>query len=309
MRLPALSIAWMLGVSVAWAEPQSAPIGPTLLFEELRPATKLSTNEETMLRRLIAATPQDSAERLPLLFRLAEHCRGSWLEQSQRARAAGSQLATTRSPLARARLRRALQDAEQLSKPLLVEATRLMVQIASSAKPFTRRDEALMLAADLLRLGQQPQQARALFARLIKEHPASRYIPDAYVVFGDHYFDAGQYREALQLYDRATRFPQASCAGYAYYKKAWSSIRAGDSRVALAAFTHAHQTAEATRHTALLAEIRRGIVIAYAAVGVPAKAPLFFARISKTEAPAMARQLAAIYRAAGRAADAEAISR
>ena len=293
------------------ADPPAAQDAPRVTLDDVAasPRAKLSDSALSALKRLLAATPESNAQRPQLLFRLAEHSRAVWLESLAESRSLGAKLATAREPFGRAALRTRLQNAQQAERAWRAEAARLYAELVQRSAPrgagaFARLDEALYLLADLMRRGQRMDQARVFFSRLIRDYPQSRYIPDAYIVFADHYFDEGKLPEAQKLYQVVTRFPTARVAGYARYREGWCELRQGDPRGALERFVSVVRDPDMQRHATLAQELRRSIVIAYAQVGVSGRALPFFQRVGGTESKAMLKQLGAIYRAKGRAADA-----
>jgi tetratricopeptide (TPR) repeat protein len=81
------------------------------------------------------------------------------------------------------------------------------------------------LALGLSRLGQH-EHARQTWLRLIQGYPESRFVPAAYVAFGDFY--ARQDVEAaVQFYDRAIERGGGYLA-YARYRRAWALAARGD---------------------------------------------------------------------------------
>jgi TolA-binding protein len=293
------------------ADPPAAQEGPRISLDDVAEASpsRLSDSELSALKRLLAATPESSAERPQLLFRLAEHSRAVWLESLAERRALGAKLGGAREPFGRAALRARLQRAQQMESAWRAEAAKLYAELVQRSAPrgpgaHARLDEVLYHLADLMRRAQRIDQARVFFARLIRDYPQSAYVPDAYIVFADHYFDEGKLPEAQKLYQVVTRFPTARVAGYARYREGWCELRQGDPRGALERFVSVVRDPDMQRHATLAQELRRSIVIAYAQVGVSGRALPFFQRVGGTESKAMLKQLGAIYRAKGRAADA-----
>jgi tetratricopeptide (TPR) repeat protein len=134
------------------------------------------------------------------------------------------------------------------------------------------------------------EKMRATWLRLLRDHPKSPYVPLAYVAFGDHYFAEGKPEEASNLYDKALLYPGAPVRAWALYKLAWCNLQRGDGAGALDRFVqtlaaieagHAGNSSDAET---LAAATRRDLVIAYALVGKPDKAAVFFQRLAKGKA-------------------------
>jgi tetratricopeptide (TPR) repeat protein len=275
--------------------------GPRLTLDELRTAPAgLGDADLAQQRRLLASGP--GPNRAEAAFRLAEHFRASALASGRTVREAGAD--ASGSPFQRAARRRRAESAAKLEREQAGEAARLYDQAA--ALQSSRTDEALLHRASLsLRLG-KTVEARQTLLRLIRDYPSSRYIPDAYAIFGDQFFGEGKTAEAQQLYRKVAAFPASSVTEYARYKEGWCELRLGNAARALERFVAGLRGRPAA---ALVAELRRGTVIAYAAVGQPVKAYVFFQRVGGSDATAraMLQELAAAYRAARRAGDAAVI--
>ena len=71
---------------------------------------------------------------------------------------------------------------------------------ASRHRAYERMDEVLFRLAHLLASVKKEGEAREFLLRLVKDHPTSRYVPDAYLAFGELYFDRGDMESALAFY-------------------------------------------------------------------------------------------------------------
>ena len=83
--------------------------------------------------------------------------------------------------------------------------------------------------------------ARKYFKRLIKDYPKSKFIPYAFLAFGDYFFDQKQLEDALKFYDKVMQFPESPIYGYAKYKEGWVYYNLGDFKQALATFVERHR--------------------------------------------------------------------
>jgi TolA-binding protein len=101
-----------------------------------------------------------------------------------------------------------------------------------SYKNYRRRDEVLFVFAyGLIETGEK-QEGVERYRQLIKEHPASIYVSDAYLALGEHYFDAGDYMKAIEEYVEAAKYKGIKTSFLAMYKLAWCHFRLGDKAVA-----------------------------------------------------------------------------
>lgn len=135
--------------------------------------------------------------------------------------------------------------------------------------------------------------ARRHWLQLIKEKPASPFVPDVYLRFGDYYFEQAQLDTATQFY-RKVLLMAPTCASYAHYKLAWTAFQQADYKEALAEFARVLQDGSGT--PARLKDSRHGLVLAFARAGHPQKARAFFNRV----APAYVDQMLAELREASR---------
>ena len=83
--------------------------------------------------------------------------------------------------------------------------------------------------------------ARKYFKRLIKDYPKSRFIPYAFLSFGEYFFEQKELEDALKFYDKVMQFPESPVYGYAKYKEGWVYYNLGDFKQALATFVERHR--------------------------------------------------------------------
>ncbi len=57
--------------------------------------------------------------------------------------------------------------------------------------------------------------------RLIKRHPRSKFIPDAYLALGEYYFAKNDMNRAISYYKAVMRYKKAKAYGFAVYKLGW----------------------------------------------------------------------------------------
>ena len=119
--------------------------------------------------------------------------------------------------------------------------------------------------------------ARKYFKRLIVERPQSRFVPNAFLSFGDYFFGQGDFENALKFYDKVLAFPGSNVADYARYKSGWCWFNQSDYKQSLAQLT---QVAMNGHDDKIVREARRDLVRVYALVGDRAKARDFFARVA-----------------------------
>jgi tetratricopeptide (TPR) repeat protein len=123
---------------------------------------------------------------------------------------------------------------------------------------------------------------KAAYIELLRDHPRSGYVPEAYYALADHYFERDPPADAAKLYDRVMHFADAEAAVWATYKLAWCKIRLAEPTDALDHFVQtlrridAGDLASTTEAERLAAAVRRDMVRPYAEVGRPDRARAFF---------------------------------
>lgn len=162
-------------------------------------------------------------------------------------------------------------------------------------------DRVLATFADALSAARRPAEATAVWRRLIKDYPQSRWVAAAYVALGDAAFEDRDLVAARAMYDRALTDPMVGA--YARYKRGWTSFNLGATADALSDFLIVVRTArEPLRKSA-----RADVVRAYAEVGDPAKAVAFFRGIDATDAGTMVLRLGDLYLDQGKLREAVAV--
>lgn len=107
-------------------------------------------------------------------------------------------------------------------------------------------DEAIYYLAVEYEHASDFMRARQTYLALIQKMPASRFVPNAYLAFGEMFFDEAaqdptKWDLALSAYQRVLRDPppRNNVYGYAWYKVAWVLRNKGDVDGARDAFNHA----------------------------------------------------------------------
>src|SRR5262249_30413880 len=190
----------------------------------------------------------------------------------------------------------------------LLEAVKAYIGATRYPK-YERMDEVLFRLAALLTSVKKDDQAREYFHRLIKDYPTSKYIPDADLAFAEHAFEGGEMDAALRFYEKVEQFPKSSVYPYAAYKKGWCYINLGDPKTALETFvgvvrlTQGRPPGDRQQLAVLAKEAKKDVVKAYAQVGGPEKARVFFLKVGGDYAAKMMDMLAERYWEDGKPAE------
>ncbi|GEJ55922.1 tetratricopeptide repeat protein [Anaeromyxobacter diazotrophicus] len=299
------------------------PAGPRLDFDTFRFAIEGQVSgkrreEMADLEQLIRLG--GSAQELPgWLFRLAElhweEAQYLFFEANRRDDALGQ---AKGDPARVERLRAEKKDLEERSRGEQAQAIARYREIAKRFPNYPRLDEVVFFLGENLWKQNRRKDALEAYKVLIQRFPKSRYVPDAWMAFGEHYFDTADkgnrketLKKALETYRRAAAYTESSVYGYALYKQAWVHYNLGDWTEALDLFKAViffgdlpTSTVAPDKKLALAREARKDYVRTYSHVGSPKAAPDDFARVGGKDARDMLKSLATLYYDEGKDRDA-----
>lgn len=281
------------------AEPK--PAGPTITVEQFiekkrERIVEISDRQIEQMKKLIALSTEDDPQKPDLWFRLGELYAEKQRYFFVKARELDEKIYQA-PPARKPALQQQQQDHERRERSWLLESARAYIE-ATKHRKYERMDEVLFKLAYLLTTAKKEEQAREFFHRLIKDYPTSKYIPDAYLSFAEHFFEKGEMDAALRFYERVEQFPSSSVHAYAVYKKGWCWINLGQFKDALTTFVNVVRSTENARNAGarqLAREARKDIVRAYARVGTADRAWELFQRTGGDYAPKMMELLAELY--------------
>jgi tetratricopeptide (TPR) repeat protein len=168
--------------------------------------------------------------------------------------------------------------------------------LRSDHPSYPLMDEALYYLAYEYELGQDLASARKTYFELIQKHPNSRYIPSAYLAFGEMFFeeaakDPSKWDLAIAAYNEVIKYPPPDnkVYGYAWYKRAWANTSKGEYDQALNSFKKTidfgTQYAQLPGSQKLADAARHDIIFAYMQKGSPTQAYNFFRTVSGDTPP------------------------
>lgn len=152
-------------------------------------------------------------------------------------------------------------------------------------------DEVLYYLAYEHEQGKDYDKARKVYYELIQSWPKSKYIPNAYLAFGELFFqealvDPGQWSFAEQSYQEVIKYPAPDnkVFGYAHYKLGYVYWNQGEYAKSINAFKqvieYGTKFASLPNAPQLATSARRDIIPVYALSGDPRKAYTFFKPLS-----------------------------
>jgi TolA-binding protein len=264
--------------------------GPKLNFETFRRTVEVDISgkrreEIASLQKLIQLGGGNDVETPQWYFRLAELL---WEEsqyfffEANRRDDRLIELGTRGDPKEIDRLMAEKKDLDGQSRRLQQQAVALYKAIIGKYPKYPRLDEVLyFLAENLAKRDRNDPEAMKAYRALIQRYPESRYVPDAWMAFGEFYFERankadrnGNLRKALDSYRKAGENQESSVYGYALYKQAWVHYNLGNWSEALELFRGViffgempTSTIPADRKIALVKEARKDYVRTYSHVG------------------------------------------
>ncbi len=275
---------------------------------ELQVAGKRRAQMET-LEKIIALGASEH-EMPDLIFRDAELCweesryfffeanrqDDTWAAAKQKGDAAGMQ--------------QALADKDELLKKsatFQADAIARYRQIVKKYPTYPRMDEVLYFLGHNLWDDNKEKDALGIYKLLVQRYPQSKYVPDAYLAFGEYYFNnsKGQRPElmkALAAYKKAASFPENKVYLYSLYKEGWCYYNLADFPQALDMFKSVILYADLASSVSsgnklrLAKDARRDYVLAYSRYGNPLAAKEDFEKVGGPDNWwAMLKGLAGLY--------------
>ncbi len=270
-------------------KPAEGPAGPQLKFEQFRAGIEVKLSDKrreeiASLQKLIKLSAGDADKDLPTYyFRLAELL---WEESQyfffEANRKDGEALKLQKGDPRLPRLLAEKADAEGRSHDLQKQAVSLYKAIVAKHPKYERLDEVLFfLARNLMMRDRNDPDAMKAYRALIQNFPESPYVPDAWMAFGEFYFEKANKAErnpnlkkALEAYRKAASYQESSVYGYALYKQGWVQFNLGAFADALDLFRSVvyfgelpTSTIPADRKLALVKEAKKDYVRTWPHVG------------------------------------------
>jgi tetratricopeptide (TPR) repeat protein len=176
------------------------------------------------------------------------------------------------------------------SQKFQTEAVERYREILDKYPKFARMDEVLYFLGHNLWDANKEQDALAIYKTLITRFPKSKFIPDAWLAFGEFYFNGSngkkeEVEKALASYKHAAEFQDSSGYGFALYKQAWCYYNLNDFKSALDLFKTVifygdfATSTQKDNKTALVKEARKDYVLTYSHFGDPLGAEEDFKKV------------------------------
>ena len=261
--------------------------------------SNIRNEQEQILAQLIDSTPDSEVEeKSDYYFRLGE----LYAKQQRlyRLKTAEAQIAVdkAKTPQQKAQLTQIANKSADTAKMYLLKAVKTYKGLTDNDafRNYPKMDMALFYYGYTLQGGKYMKEARAVYDKLLKNYPNSKYVPEAHLAFADFYFEQGQLDDAEARYKMVLKFPKSTAYWYAMYKMGWIHLNKQRFQEALETF---FQVASATKNDkkqeVLNRASKKDFVRAYAEIGKADKAFDAFKRVDDKFAFDMLAILADLY--------------
>ena len=261
--------------------------------------SNIRAEQEQILAQLIDQTPDTEVEeKSDYYFRLGE----LYAKQQRLLRLKSAQAAIdvdkAKTPRAKQQAQRSRERRAAKAKTYLLKAVKTYKGLTDNPafRNYPKMDMALFYYGYTLQGGNYLDPARAVFDKLIKNYPNSKYVPEAHLAFADYFFEQGQLDDAQARYEMVLKFPKSPAYNYALYKMGWIHLNKQRFKDALDTFYQVSQiTKNDKKQEVLNRASKKDFVRAYAEIGKPDQAFNAFKRVDSNYAFEMQQILADLY--------------
>jgi tetratricopeptide (TPR) repeat protein len=125
------------------------------------------------------------------------------------------------------------------SHTLKTKAIEIYKRILNSFPDYEARDKVLFFMAHEFRELGRIDEMIVQYRSIIKKHPKSTYVPEAYLLLGDHFINLQDLETAKKHYLRVLTYPDSPAVSIARYKLAWCHINRAEFKKAIKLFEDA----------------------------------------------------------------------
>ncbi len=126
-----------------------------------------------------------------------------------------------------------LQADNSGSRDWQLKSIKLYESILANYPRYARADQATFYLGSAQWDTKQQDSAIESFKRLVKLYPQSDFVPDAYVLIGEYFFENNNAYGALSAYQKASAFKEHPKYAFATYKLAWCYYNVGEYQTAI----------------------------------------------------------------------------
>ncbi len=258
---------------------------------------EIRSEQEQILADLIRDTPDTEVEeKSEYYFRLGE----LYAKQQRYWRLKGTEFAIKADTVKageKTKWQNEAKAAQAKAKDYLLKAVKTYQGLTDNQAfaNYAKMDQALFYYGYTLQGGKYMKEARAVYDKLLKNYPKSKYVPEAHLAFADYYFEQGQLADAEARYKQVLKFPQSSAYYYAMYKMGWIHLNLQRFQEALETFYKVAENTKDKKYDVLNRAAKKDFVRAYSEIGKADKAYPAFQRVDSKYAFTMLTILADLY--------------
>lgn len=267
--------------------------GPTLKYEQFRRGVEFKVAEKREsqidgLKRLLDSGPPE-ADMPDIKFRLAE----LYFEKSRfyffRAQEEEEQAGRAKDPGTKDQLLGESKNHQKEVQTWDKKATDLYREIQERYPKYERLPEVLFALGQSYWTALRFQDAIQVYTDLIRRFKDSPLVADAWLAFGEYYFNEGELNKALKAYELAASDKRSRVYGFALYKQAWCYYNLADWKKALEKFratifySQMADTMSGENRISLAREAQKDFVKTYAYTGDESKAKFVLGDLTNDE--------------------------
>lgn len=314
---------------------EKGPSGPSLAtdfvqniiessFKRKREVRKMDIlkKEIKLILRLAKQTSNDNPEKGEILKRLADAYKEFYDQLNFLARGLDEKIFQAKDKRTKAKLKAQQKALDEKAWAYREKSIKAYVEIRNNFPDYPDYDEILFAIAyeiDQMASEQEKKEkkaayrerARIFYQELIRNYPRSRFIPHAWMAFGEYYFhEARDVDRAMRAYEKVVEWGEENNPNYvvAMYYQAWCLFNLQEFKKTINQFNKVIQYSEANpehREAKVVAKrARMEMVDPFSKIGNPAQAWQFFQRVGGDQAHDMLKKLANLYYDDGHWADA-----
>ncbi len=281
--------------------------------------------EIQLLKRLAEQTSDDNPEKAEVLKRIADAYKSFYDQFNYMARDLDEKIFQEKKKKNKqlvAKYKAQQKKLDKMAQQHRELSIKAYVEIRNKFPDYPDYDEILFaiayeidqLAAELKKKSKKAsyrERARVFYQELIRNYPRSRFIPHAWMAFGEYYFhEARDVDRALKAYAKVVEWGKENNPNFAVamYYQAWCLFNMQEFQKTINQFVKvidfAANNPENREAQAVAKRGRMELVDAFSKIGNPSQAWQFFQKIGGDLAHPMLRKLANLYYDEGHWADA-----
>ncbi|HUT99886.1 MAG TPA: tetratricopeptide repeat protein [Myxococcota bacterium] len=278
---------------------------PTLEYKKYRRTrevdVQMKEKRKAIREQLVALLKyeKDDKEKPALLFRLAEN----YFEEAMASFNQGQRLDDDLSKdpeneRLRAEIERKKKEFRKVEDKWRMESIDLYRKIVNEYTNYAGRAQVLFYLASSLWDMEKFKEGLTTYRQMIKDYPNSKYVPDAYLAFGEYYFDKALLDKALMAYKKVAEYKESQVYPYALYKQGWCYYNLHEWDKAKEMFQSVIYLADMgvkSGRIEVRKEALKDFTLTYSQEGSATAAPRVFKRLAPKEAPQMLVNLAGMY--------------